>query len=158
MTDALRTDLNDFLFTAIAEDGSGMHLTMLSALARSGVDPWAEAAGLASLSRENATQKLVQMLAGIPNGPSPGDETTTLAARLVAHLHSSPPSRLKPIPSIAAVARGDGPPLLSLLALPKPVRLAIYSVVALILMALGYRALSGGEPATSDDISMQQSR
>src|SRR5688500_11065374 len=88
LTVFLRTDLNDFLFSPIARDENGMHLTMLSALARSGVDPWDEAASLAALSRESATQKVVQMLAAVPNGPSPGDQTASLAAKLVAQLHS----------------------------------------------------------------------
>src|SRR6185295_9068961 len=101
MTQALRSDLNDFLFTPIANDSNGMHLTMLSALARSGVDPWEEAAELHTLPRADATVRLVRMLAGVPNGPSPGDDTATLAARLVAQLHASPKVSPKPTPSAA---------------------------------------------------------
>ena len=138
MTDPLRTDLNDFLFTRVADDANGMHLTMLSALARSGVDPWDEAAELASLPRESAAQKLVQMLATVPNGPSPGDDTVTLAARLVAQLHLPRNPR---IPSSAAAAVEDKLPPPSVSDVPKTIRWAIYSVLALILMAAGYRAL-----------------
>jgi hypothetical protein len=141
MAATLRTDLNDFLFTPIADDPNGMHLTMLSALARSGVDPWLEAAELATLSREDATQKLVHMLAAVPNGPSPGDDTAILAAHLVEHLHSSPKPRLKPMPSVTAMGRDEEQPLLSFSSLPKRVRLTIYSLVVLILMIIGYRAL-----------------
>lgn len=142
MADSLRSDLNDFLFTPIADDSNGMHLTMLSALARSGVDPWEEAAGLRTLSREDATTKLVHLLADVPNGPSPGDDTATLAASLVAQLHSSPKAPLKPISSTAAAAaRGAEPPLLSFSALPRRVRLTIYSLAAVILMIVGYRVL-----------------
>ncbi len=72
MTAPLRTDLDDFLFAPIADDTNGMPMTMITALARSGVDPWAEAADLAVLSRESATQKLILLLAGVPNGPTPG--------------------------------------------------------------------------------------
>jgi hypothetical protein len=143
MTETLRTDLNEFLFTPIANDPNGMHLTMLSALARSGVDPWDEAASLAALSRESATQKVVQMLAGVPNGPSPGDQTASLAARLVAQLHSSPPPRLKPVPAPGAISRNDDPPLLSFSSLPARVRWAIYVLAALILMVIVYRTLVG---------------
>jgi hypothetical protein len=141
MTESLRTDLNEFLFTPIANDGNGLHLTMLSALARSGVDPWDEAARLAALSRESATQKVVQMLAGVPNGPSPGDQTATLAARLVAQLHSSPIPRLKPVPSSGAVSRGDELPPLSFSTLPARVRRAIYVVATLILVGIAYQTL-----------------
>jgi len=143
MTDSLRSDLNEFLFTPIAEDSTGMHLTMLSALARSGVDPWEAAAGLRTLSRADATEKLVHLLAGVPNGPSPGDDTATLAGRLVAQLHSSPKAPLRPISSTATGrdARGEEQPLRAFSALPRRVRLTIYSLVVLMLMVAGYRAL-----------------
>jgi hypothetical protein len=144
MTATLPSGLNDFLFTPIADEANGMHLTMLSALARSGVDPWEEAAGLRALSRKDATEKLVHMLAGVPNGPSPGDDTATLAARLVARLHPSPKSTPGPKSSPAAeIAAGEQPPLRSFPALPGRVRVAIYSLLALILLVAGYRALVG---------------
>jgi hypothetical protein len=141
MTESLRTDLNDFLFSPVANDANGMHLTMLSALARSGVDPWEEAARLATLSREIATQNVVQMLAGVPNGPSPGDQTTSMAASLVAHLHASSTPRLKPVSSRGAMSRGEESPLLSFSTLPPRVRWAIYVLAALFLVAIVYRAL-----------------
>lgn len=142
MTEPLRTDLNDFLFTAIASDSNGMHLTMLSALARAGVDPWMEAAELAALSPENATQKLTLLLAGVTNGPSPGDETAALAARLVAQLHGSSRPRIKPSPAPVATVPGEPGPLLTFASLPKLVRLSIYSAAALLLMVLCFRALA----------------
>ena len=145
MTVPLRSDLNDFLFTPVADDSSGMHLTMLSVLARSGVDPWEEAAGLRTLSRADATERLVRMLAGVPNGPSPGDDSVNLATRLVAQLHSSPKSPLKPNSSTAAggSARGEEQPLRAFSTLPVRVKLTIYSLVALILIVAAYRALIG---------------
>jgi hypothetical protein len=156
MPDPLRTDLNDFLFSRVADDANGMHLTMLSALARSGVDPWVEAAELASLPQESAAQKLVHMLANVPNGPSPGDDTATLAARLVAQLHLP---RKRRIPSSAAAAVGDNLPPPSFAALLKS-RLAIYSVVVLILilMVAGYRALISSGSAVGNDIRLQEPR
>jgi hypothetical protein len=132
MTALLRTDLNDFLFTSIADDANGMPLTMLTALARTGADPWAEAAALAALSRETATQKLISLLAKVPNGPAPGADTLSLAARLVALLH--PAARLPaPVaseaPAVEAVAPVDALP-------PQPgrSRRAIYFVLALLLI------------------------
>jgi hypothetical protein len=140
MTNPLRTDLNDFLFTPIASDANGMHLTMLSALARSGADPWAEAAGLAALPRETATQKISLMLAGVSNGPSPGDETASLAARLVSKLHESSTPKLKPV--IATVAANPAEPesMRAFAALSQPVKVTIYSLAALILV-MCFRAL-----------------
>ncbi|MEJ0085152.1 MAG: hypothetical protein WDO72_05695 [Pseudomonadota bacterium] len=158
MTDPLRTDMNAFLFTPIAEDANGMHLTMLSALARSGVDPWMEAAGLAALSRENATQKLVQMLAKIPNGPSPGDDTANLAAHLVAHLHAAVKPRSVPIASPVGGTPGGEAPRLSFAMLPGRVKLAIYSLVVLLFVAMCFRALASRDTAAPTDIGQQQSQ
>jgi hypothetical protein len=99
MTAPLRTDLNDFLFAPVASDASGP-LTMLSVLARTGVDPWAEAADLAALSRDSAAGRLILLLAELPNGPAPGEPTAKLASHLVALLH---PSTRRPA-ATAAVA------------------------------------------------------
>ena len=145
MTESLRTDLNDFLFSPIANDASGMHLTVLSALARSGVDPWVEAAELAALPRESATQKIAQMLARVPNGPSPGDQTANMAARLVAQLHSPSTPRLKPVTSTGTTSRGDEMPRLSFATLPTRVKSTFYVLVVLIVMAIAYRALVGSQ-------------
>jgi len=143
MTELLRTDLNEFLFSPIAVDANRMHLTVLSALARSGVDPWDEAARLAALTREGATQKLVQMLADIPNGPSPGAQTESMAEKLVAQLHSPSTPKLKPVTSIEAPSRGDELPRLSFATLPRRVKSTIYVLVALIVMVIVYRVGAG---------------
>jgi len=144
MTEPLRTDLNDFLFSPIANDASGMHLTVLSVLARSGVDPWDEAAKLAALSSESATQKIVQLLAQVPNGPTPGDQTASMAARLVAQLHSPSAPRLKPVTSSGTTSRGEELPPLSFSALPARVKSTLYVLVVLIVIVIAYRALAGG--------------
>jgi hypothetical protein len=141
MTESLRTDLNQFLFSPIASDGNGMHLTMLSALARSGVDPWDEAARLAALPRESATQQVVEMLSDVPNGPSPGDQTTSLAAKLVAQLHTAPIPRLKPVPTTGATTRGEEMLPLAFSALPARVKRTIYVLAVLFLLVIVYRTL-----------------
>jgi hypothetical protein len=145
MTEPLRSDLNDFLFSPIASDANGMHLTVLSVLARSGIDPWDEAARLATLTRESATQKIVQMLADVPNGPSPGDQTASMAARLVAQLHSPSTPRLKPTTSTGTASRGDRLPRMSFATLPTRVKTTIYVLVVLIVVVIAYRALLGGQ-------------
>lgn len=144
MNKPLRTDFNDFLFSSIANDENGMHLTMLSALARSGVDPWEEAASIAALSRESATQKLVQLFAGMPNGPAPGDQTASVAARLVAQLHSPSSPKLKPAASPGTISQRDDLPKLSFSTLPARVRWTIYALGALVLGAFAYGAVVGG--------------
>jgi hypothetical protein len=50
------TEFNDFLFAPIGEDSNGMQVSVLSGLARLEVDPWQEAAQLAQLPGEIATE------------------------------------------------------------------------------------------------------
>jgi hypothetical protein len=78
---------NDFLFAPIGEEENGVVLTALSALARSGVDPWDEAARLSQLSRETATKRLTTMISGLlPNGRWAQSTAGNIAARLIALL------------------------------------------------------------------------
>ncbi len=74
-----------------------MLLSVLSALARLDVDPWQEAAKLALLPGETATQRLAALIAALPDGPSVHRDPGTIAARLIALLprraESNTPSR-----------------------------------------------------------------
>lgn len=148
---ALRTDLNAFLFAPIAQDASGVTLTVLSALARTGVDPWDEAADLAGLSRDSATQRMTTLLATVPNGPSPGDDTKTLATLLVALLHRSPPPKAR----IPEASSHEAPPL-KVVKRSKGVNPAIYYLAALIFMLFVQWALSTRHTPTPMDTSIKQ--
>lgn len=77
---------NDFLFAPIGEEENGMVLTALSALARSGVDPWDEAARLSDLPRETATKNLTSIISELPNGRWARSAAGNIAARLIALL------------------------------------------------------------------------
>jgi len=159
MTNSLPAGLNDFLFSAIASDSNGMHLTMLTALARSGVDPWEEAAGLRALSRDDATDKLVHMFASVPNGPARGDEAATLAARLVVLLHSAPKALLKPVSAtVSASDREELRPPRSLLPPPVQLKRAIYALLALTVVVIGYRMLNSMDAPAAEALSTQQPR
>jgi hypothetical protein len=81
-----KSDFNDFLFAPVGEEENGMVLTALSALARSGVDPWDEAARLSELPRETATKSLTSLISELPNGRWAQSATGTIAARLIALL------------------------------------------------------------------------
>ena len=81
-----RSDFDDFLFATIGDDNNGMLLSVNSALARSGVDPWEEAATLARLPAETATRNLASLIAALPEGPSARPDPGTIAARLIALL------------------------------------------------------------------------
>ena len=77
---------NDFLFAPIGEDRNGLLVSVLSGLARSDVDPWQEAATLAELPGETATQRLASLIGALPDRVASYPEPHTIAARLVALL------------------------------------------------------------------------
>jgi len=74
-----------------------MLLSVLSVLARLDVDPWQEAAKLARLPEEAATQRLASLIAALPDGPLAHLDPRPIAARLIALLprrsSSKSPSR-----------------------------------------------------------------
>ncbi|MFI5020962.1 MAG: hypothetical protein ACHQRJ_04830 [Alphaproteobacteria bacterium] len=63
-----------------------MLLTVLSTLARLDVDPWQEAANLARLPGQTATERLASLIAALPDGPPGHLDPGTIAARLIALL------------------------------------------------------------------------
>lgn len=77
---------NSFLFAPVGEDRNGMLVSVLSALARVGVDPWEEAKQLAGLSAESARIRLDKMIAVLPGIPSLTVDHQAVANRLVALL------------------------------------------------------------------------
>jgi hypothetical protein len=82
----VRSEFNVFLFARIGADRNDTPLSVLSALARLNIDPWQEAAELARLPREAATQRLASSIAALADGPSAHLEHGTLAAGLIALL------------------------------------------------------------------------
>jgi len=81
-----RSEFDGFLYAPIDEGSNGTMLSVLSALARLDVDPWQEAANLARMSRESATQRLASLFAALPGGPLAHLHSRTVAARLIALL------------------------------------------------------------------------
>ena len=80
------SEFNQFLYAPIAEEHSGMLLSVLSALARLNLDPWDEAARLARLPRATATSYLTTLIAALPEGPAARTDAGALAERLIALL------------------------------------------------------------------------
>jgi hypothetical protein len=74
---------DDFLFASIGEEENGVDLTVLSALARLGLDPWGEAAKLSKLTREAATTALAEKIAALPKGHWKESDIQAIAVRLV---------------------------------------------------------------------------
>jgi hypothetical protein len=91
----LSSEFDGFLFAPVAEDRHGKLLSVLSALAQSDLDPWQEAAELARLPKEVATQRLISLIAALSDEPLAHLEPGTVAARLIA---------LLPRQTIAAIA------------------------------------------------------
>jgi hypothetical protein len=64
----VRPEFDDFLYAPIGAHAGEMPLSVLSALARSNVDPWKEAAELSDLPKDIATQRLASLIAQLPGG------------------------------------------------------------------------------------------
>jgi hypothetical protein len=85
-THPLGTEFDDFLFALVGEDRNGMPLSVVSVLARMGLDPWVEAAHLADLPAETATRKLAAWLDALSDPALKPASPDTRAVRLIALL------------------------------------------------------------------------
>src|SRR6185437_6474895 len=128
---SLRTSaFSDFLYAPIGEEDNGMVLTMLSALARCGVDPWGEAARLNELPRDAAAKRLALMISQLPRGQWAQSATEGIASRLVALLPLKPPPD-----RVARVTETAKAP-------PKPAAKMTFFFLSLILILVGAQALT----------------
>ncbi len=80
------SDFDEFLYAFVGEDRSGSMVTVLSCLARLGLDPWKEASALAGLSEEAASTRMGVLLAKFGDVPALSRETETVAQKLVSLL------------------------------------------------------------------------
>ena len=90
------SEFNDFLFDFVGEEKSGAELTVLSALARLGLDPWAEAVRLSELTKEAATNALAETIHSLPGGNWKASDIQSIAVRLVNRLPKHVASSAKP--------------------------------------------------------------
>jgi hypothetical protein len=79
-------EFDPFLFASIGEDRHGQLLSVISALARSDLDPWLEAVSLSRMSVSQATARLCGLIAALPDGPPSGRPVDAVAGELVALL------------------------------------------------------------------------
>ena len=98
----LKSEFNDFLFAPIGEEKNGLVVTVLSAFARLGIDPWQESARLRQLSTAMATQRLTSIISGLPNGQWAPSDVGDIAARLIGLL---PAARIAASPLRATASR-----------------------------------------------------
>jgi hypothetical protein len=101
-----RSDLNRFLFAEVGVEASGMALTVLSALARHGPDPWAQAEQLASLARPLAANSLAQIIAAL----SPQLWSAPTAAQVAGRLVDLLPARGVTAPLLPKLRRMPSAP------------------------------------------------
>jgi hypothetical protein len=81
-----RSEFDAFLFAPVGTDANGMTLSVLSVLARTGVDPWDEAADLARLPEAKAIDMLTSLIAALPDSVAAHIDVPTIAARIAALL------------------------------------------------------------------------
>jgi len=108
----LGPEFEPFLYAILGDEQNGMPLTIISALARSGVDPWREAARIARLPKESALEMLARM---IPDRS--GDEAADFASSLISLLPAARPSLNSPLPGPAGGVPRWSPLIPGLLAL-----------------------------------------
>lgn len=75
-----------FLFASVGEDRNGTLVSVLSALARFGVDPWKEAETLAKLPQVDAADRLDEMILALADVPSAAADHHGIASRMIALL------------------------------------------------------------------------
>ena len=83
MTALLGPEFDAFLYAPVDEEGKGVLLSVLSALARLDVDPWREAAELARMPRGAANQRLAWLIAALPDAPASRLAPAMIADRLI---------------------------------------------------------------------------
>ena len=95
----LSASYDNFLYAPVCEDANGMRLSVISALARTNVDPWEEATRLAAMPKAIAEKTLLSILDLVSGRSWKSPEAAAIAARLV---------RLLPQPGEAATIAATG--------------------------------------------------
>lgn len=152
---SLGSEFDDFLLAAVGDDHTGMQLSVLSALARLDVDPWEEAAALARLPNDSATQKLAALLAALPAGPTARADSRTIAARLIpllprrASAGAPAPARSSalPAPTRAPTQAPAQAPIHSPIHSPILTYLILYGVFTLFMLAVQWLVTTPQVPA-----------
>ncbi len=126
----LAPQFDDFLFAPIGEENNGMLLSVLSALARLDLDPWQEAAKLAALPVEAATERLTSLIAALPDAPSERLSPGTIAARLVGLLPRTSPSGCRLAGPLIGVGAMTNPRAIVTLAISMVIMLGAQAILA----------------------------
>jgi len=76
-------ELDPFLYSAVGDEVDGVPLSVLSALARLGLDPRDEAIRLSHLTKDAAIDQLARLIAQLPERCWPMSEVQPIASRLI---------------------------------------------------------------------------
>ena len=136
------SEFNDFLFAFVGEEKSGQQLTVLSALARLGLDPWGEAARLAGLSRDAATRALTVTIGTLPEGDWEQADAPSIASRLIDLLPNRRSPMTGPAPTSTAKAGGAKPGI--------PRWMIWIALAAAVLLAISQYNAARGLPSGAD--------
>ncbi len=101
VSDVLRPDGSDydpFLLAEVGEDKTGATVTVLSALARLGLEPWTEARELTLLGRDAAHARLKAHLSTVRDVPTLDHASGSVATKLVALLPKRVSHRVSKLP------------------------------------------------------------
>ena len=141
---SMQPEFDEFLFAPIGEEGNGMSLSVVSALARLGIDPWNEAGRLAALSKDSAAATLDQLIARLPGEQWQRLDRPKIAARLVELLPREAPVR-EAVPRGAEKRRNSNKKP-SFLTIAWLIGLLVLGSAALFLMRTNGEPVSGNGP------------
>jgi hypothetical protein len=91
---AYRPELQEFLYAPLTVANGEAPISVLSALARLGLDPWEEASKLADLTVAAATVRLTAIIARLPASSRANADPSVIVSRLVLLLPPSSGVRL----------------------------------------------------------------
>jgi len=161
-TSNLTSEFDSFLYASVGEDTHGMPLSVLSALARSDLDPWREAAKLAGAPGNVATARLASLIMAVPGRSSTLPNPGAIAAGLVALL----PRRATVLPDPGTFASRltallpDRPALDTTLGKVPPgastktnLRTVVFVIFMVLTLGIQWAVMSDQAPAKTDSIA-----
>jgi len=106
LTPLLGREFDPFLFATLGDEQDGPLLSVVSALARLDVDPWKEAAILARMPRDKASNDSLGSLRHCRRARRPAWDPEIIAGRMIALLpqagsdYAAAPATLRPVAAI----------------------------------------------------------
>ncbi|PWR01022.1 hypothetical protein DKT77_18975 [Meridianimarinicoccus roseus] len=125
-------EFGQFLYASVGEDRNGYVVTVLSTLARLGLDPWKETADLVALGRGAAQVRLGTLLAQFRDVPALAIDHDSVARNLSQLLPEGHATRI--LRPVASTVTSGGPSAIGVIWAV----LAIVFVLSQILMAGGW--------------------